>query len=61
MSASENNDKLRRNPCYQEGKAHFISQKIYIKRVELCGIGTSGQTHGWVDLSQDSFIHSPNI
>lgn len=33
----------------------------YIKNcVELCGVGTSGQTHGWVDLIQDSFIHSPN-
>ena len=34
----------------------------YIKKcVELCGIGTSGQAHSWVDLNQDSFIHSPNI
>ena len=58
MAAS---DKSRGSPCYQERKTHIVShKKIYKICVELCGVGSSGQTHGWVDLNQDSFIHSPN-
>ena len=52
-------DKSRGSPSYQERKGHIISHnKIYKKRVELCGIRTLGQTHSWVDLNRThSFIH----